>query len=205
MTPLNLTLIRRLDALCIECLTKWIGVAGLQTVIGAEVDECTILVAKVLVHARGQQPLCRQIAYVRLELKGARRTASQRHRAIAAPTWANGAAWTRQNVCRAISSRSTFVEAEQAIVERNLGGIPLCGQVRQGSRLKLWTGDVHRRSRRQNDTQAFRVDKEEGPVFNDWPTKRRCPLIRVVEGSRCAGVVQKPVVRIHDTAVPEIH
>src|SRR5215471_14496858 len=171
MTPLNLTLIRRLDALCIECLTKWIGVAGLQTVIGAEVDECTILGAKGLVHTRGQQPFCRQIAYVRLELEGARRPASQRDRAIAASAWTHGAAWTRQNVCRAISSRSTVVEAEEAIVERSLGSIPICGQVRQGSRLKLWTGDVHRRSRRQNDTQAFCVDKEEGLVFNNWPTK----------------------------------
>ena len=171
MTPLNLTVIRRLDALCIECLTQWIGVGGLQTVIGAEVDECTILGAKVLVHASGQQPFCRQIAYVRLELEGARRTASQRNCAIAAPTWANGAAWTRQNVCRAISPRGSVVEAEEAIVKRNLGSIPICGQVRQGSRLKLWTGDVHRRSCRQNDTQAFRVDKEEGLVFNDWPTK----------------------------------
>src|SRR5215469_13431799 len=171
MIPLNLTLILRLDALCIERLTQWIGVSGLQTVIGTKMDECTILLAKVVVHARSQQPFCRQIAHVGLELEGTRCAASQSNRSIAAPTWTRRAAWARQNIRRTAGSRSTVVEAEDTIVERNLGCIPICSQIRQSSRFKLRAGDIYRVRGGQNYAYAFSVSEEEGVIFNYWSTK----------------------------------
>src|SRR5215469_6426068 len=171
MIPLNLTLPLRLDALCIECLTQWIGVGGLQTVIGAEMDECTILLAKVVVHACGQQPFCRQIAHVGLELEGARCAASQRNCPVAASTWANSAARARQNIRRTAGSRSIIVKAEDTIVERNLGCIPICSQIRQSSRLKLRAGDIYWRRGGQNYAEAFSINEEEGVIFNYWSAK----------------------------------
>src|SRR5712691_6426374 len=56
----------------------------------------------------------------------------------------------------------------------------------------------------KNVTQAFGIYKEEQLVFRDWPAQRCRPLIVVLEGAGCAGMVVEPVVGGQGAARPPI-
>lgn len=128
----------------------------------AEVDEGAVAGADVLVETRGHQPFVGEIVDVGLKLQSARSSAGESDRAVASAT--------RQIVGGARGAGGAVVDAEDLIVEGNLGGVSGRGEICEGGRLELRTGDIHRRSGGNEQAQALGIDEEEGLVFDDGPT-----------------------------------
>src|ERR1700758_5118067 len=154
--------------------------------IGAEMDEGTIFAAKVLINTGSQQPFIGQVVDIGLKHVGARAAAGKSDRAIAATGG--------QAVSCAVCAGSIVVDAENLIVERNLGRISRGRKIGEGGGLKLWTWDVYRRRGRDEQTQAFRIHEEESLVLDNGASEGSGPLVGVIEGAGSTGVVVKPVV-----------
>ena len=71
MHPLQLTFVLRLIAGDVEERSQRVSVSSLHSVIGAEVDECSVIGAKVLVETSGHQPFVRVSSYGGVVMEGA--------------------------------------------------------------------------------------------------------------------------------------
>src|SRR5215467_4469302 len=193
--PIQLSFITRLVTLCIEERVKRIRIGCLYSMVSAEMTIYMIGGTDVLVYSRGEQPLVSKIAGGRAKLESARSTARQADRAVAASC--------RQDILCACSSWCVSPNGEHLLIKWKLSWLA-GGDIRQGCCLKLSTGNVGWRVRRQQHTQPFVVHKEERLVVPDRASHRGRPLVRIHKRPRhCWNlVVVKPVVGVHGSAIP---
>ena len=124
----DLTVHLRLIALRVECGAKRTRISRLEAIVAQDPYKTSILVAEVMIHARGPLILLNRRGRRRAELKRARNSCAQARKSLAS---------SASDRSRRAHSGRIVVNGKQLPVKRDLSGVTDRSQVRERSGLEL--------------------------------------------------------------------
>jgi hypothetical protein len=116
----------------------------------------------------------------------------------------DAAVTTARQGYRAGGAGCGVIQIEDLVIEGDFCRVSSGSQIRESRRLESRTGHENWLRGGNEQAQAFRIEEEKGLVAHDVATQGSSPLVSVIERARSASVVQKPIIRVENAAIPEI-